>query len=101
MIFTGITPSFHQTGSQCSLEQQEMDRATVVPTGQLSADDQAILECLEICTAFGWMPSRDHLFRMISLRDDVRNGVRHEDGENVARLRYVRWLVDQGLISES
>jgi hypothetical protein len=71
------------------------------PITQLSPGDRAILECLETCTAFGWMPSRDHVFRMIALRDEVRRGVRHEDGENAARMRYVKWLVEQGLISES
>ena len=47
-------------------------------TGGPELDDAAVLECLEVCAANGWLPGKTE----------------------VLRLRFVRWLVQQGRLTD-
>jgi hypothetical protein len=69
----------------------------------MSALDAAVLECVEICVEYQWLPASDQTLRLIRLRQEVRAGRRSEyvvSDHEQQRLRWARWLVRHGLLNE-
>lgn len=57
--------------------------------------------CLDTCLSNGWLPGNGDILRLVRLWDEVDQGVRSEQTEiNPVRLRFARWLVQQGRISD-
>ena len=54
------------------------NQSSIAPAQPVELDDTAVLECLEVCAANGWLPGK----------------------ADVLRLRLVRWLVQQNRITD-
>ncbi len=69
----------------------------------MSTLDAAVLDCVEICADYRWMPAPEQTLRLIRLRSDVRAGKRSEfvlSGDERQRLRWTRWMVQHGFLGE-
>lgn len=69
----------------------------------MSTLDAAVLDCVEICAEYHWLPASAQTLRLIRLRADVRAGRRSEflvSEHEQQRLRWARWLVRRGVLNE-
>ena len=69
----------------------------------MSTLDAAVLDCVEVCAEYRWMPAPEQTLRLIRLRAEVRAGTRTEyplSEPERRRLRWARWLVEHRLVGE-
>jgi hypothetical protein len=69
----------------------------------MSTLDAAVLDCVEICADYRWLPDPEQTLRLIRVREDVRAGRRSEflvSRDEQQRLRWTRWMVQRGLLGE-
>jgi hypothetical protein len=57
-------------------------------------------QCLDVCTANGWMPATGDIVRLVKLWSEVREGRRSEAALSESHLRFARWLRETGRINE-
>jgi hypothetical protein len=93
-----------QNRSICPWRRSARPRILIVDGEEpMSTLDAAVLDCVEICTDYRWLPSSDQTLRLIRLRDEVRSGARGEyvlTDQEQRRLRWLRWLVQRRLVRE-